>query len=157
MAEALDNANPPVDAGEDHPHELTLIFRVHSFVKRIVNQRMLSLLGISFSQGSALLHLANSPAVSCQELAQQLGCGTSRISRLLHDLEKRRLVESRRDATDRRALQLSLTPEGAALAHRVPDVLREAEHRVLCVLPNDERRCLLTFLSRLATHIDRFG
>lgn len=157
MAEAFDNANPPVDAGEDHTHDLTLIFRVQSFVKRVVNQRMLSSLGISFSQGNALLHLASSPTVSCQELAQQLGCGTSRISRLVHELEKRRLVESRRDSTDRRALRLSLTAEGAALAHRVPDIVRDAEHRVLCVLPSDERRCLLRFLSRLTANIDRFS
>lgn len=157
MSAALNNANLTVDASEDLTSDFRLVFRVQALVKRLVNQKMLSVLGITFSQGSALLHLARSAEVSCQELAQLLGCGTSRISRLIHDLEKRRLVESRRDGTDRRVLQLALTPDGAALAHRVPLVLRDAEQAVLAVLPGAEQRCLLKFLSRLALNIDRFS
>lgn len=148
---------PGLDASEDLTSDFRLVFRVQALVKRLVNQKLLSVLGITFSQGSALLHLARSPEVSCQELAQLLGCGTSRISRLMHDLEKRRLVESRRDGADRRVLQLALTPDGAALAYRVPVVLRDAEHAVLAVLPGNEQQCLLKLLSRLAANIDRFS
>ncbi|MBU7440227.1 MarR family winged helix-turn-helix transcriptional regulator [Paraburkholderia fungorum] len=144
-----------MDASEDLTSDFRLVFRVQALVKRLVNQKLLSVLGITFSQGSALLHLARSPEVSCQELAQLLGCGTSRISRLVHDLEKRRLIESRRGGADRRVLQLALTADGAALAYRVPVVLRDAEQSVLAVLPGNEQRCLLKFLSRLAANIDR--
>ncbi|REG52139.1 MarR family transcriptional regulator [Paraburkholderia sp. BL6669N2] len=153
----MNNPNLAVDASEDLTSDFRLLFRVQALVKRLVNQKMLSVLGITFSQGSALLHLMRSPEVSCQELAQLLGCGTSRVSRLVHELEKQRLVESRRDGTDRRVLQLALTPEGAALAHRVPLVLRDAEHAVLAVLPGDEQRCLLKFLSRLVLNVDRLS
>ena len=49
----------------------------------------------------------------------------------------------------------TVTADGAALAYRVPVVLRDAEHAVLAVLPGNEQRCLLKFLSRLAANIDR--
>ena len=157
MSAALNIAHLVGNRSEGDTDDLRLVLRVHTLGKRVVNQKMLSALGISFSQGSALLHLARSPEVSCQELAQLLGCGASRISRLIHELEKRRLVESWRDSTDRRALQLALTPDGAALACRVPAVLRDAEFMVLSVLPDDHRRSLLKFLSRMVGNMNRFN
>lgn len=157
MSAILENPHLAGEHSEDETDEIRLVFRAHTMVKRVMNETMLSALGISFSYASALLHLARSPEVSCQELAQLLGCGTSRISRLIQELEKRRLVESRRDGTDRRALQLSLTLDGAALACRVPAVLRDAEHRVLSALPEDSRRCLLKFLSRMLSNMNRFS
>jgi DNA-binding MarR family transcriptional regulator len=153
----LENPHLAGKRDEDEADEIRLVFRVHTMVKRVVNQTMLSALGISLSHGSALLHLARSHEVSCQELAQLLGCGTSRISRLIQELEKRRLVESRRGSTDRRVLQLSLTPNGAALADRVPAVLRDAELRTFCVLAGDDRRCLIKFLSRMVFNMNRFS
>ena len=157
MSAILENPHLAGTHSEDEADDLRLVFRAHTLVKRLVNQTMLSSLGISLSHGSALLHLARSPEVSCQELAQLLGCGTSRISRLIQELEKRRLVESHRGGTDRRVLQLSLTPNGAALACRVPTVLRDAELMTFSVLPDDDRQCLVKFMSRIVSNLNRFS
>ena len=157
MSAILENPHLAGKRDEDEMDEIRLVFRAHTMVKRVMNQTMLSALGISLSHGSALLHLARSREVSCQDLAQLLGCGTSRISRLIQELEKRRLVESRRGSTDRRVLQLSLTLNGAALADRVPAVLRDAELITFSVLPGDDRRCLIKFLSRMVFNMNRFS
>ena len=136
--------------------DFDLVCRAHSLYKRLVNQRMLSELGVSLSQGSALLLLAQSPEVSFQGLAQLLGCGTSRISRLIHELEKRGLIKSWRSHTDRRALQLALTPDGAALACRVPAALHDTERQMMRVFTRPECRRLREFLARIIADVDRF-
>ena len=156
MLAATEHADRVTAADIDATADFNLAHRVHSLYKRLVNQKMLSEVDLSLSQGSALLFLMQSPEVSCQELAQLLGCGTSRISRLMHELEKRRLVESWRSPTDRRVLQFALTPEGAALACRVPSVLREAERQMLSVLTRRERRRLLELLGRIIVDVDCF-
>jgi len=130
-------------------NDFRLIFQAHATIKRLINQKILSTIGISLSQAGALVQLTQSEHVSCQALARRLGCGTGRISRMIHDLETRGLVDCRRSSTDRRVLELSLTTDGALLAHRVPSVLLNAERVALKALPDDERRFLLGFLSRM--------
>ncbi|KWD74778.1 MarR family winged helix-turn-helix transcriptional regulator [Burkholderia ubonensis] len=143
---------------EDASRELDgvrLMLGVHESIRRLVNQRMLTSLGIPFSQGSALAHLARGDTVSCQALAGWLGCGTSRLSRLVQDLESRALVVRGRHGGDRRELALSLTPAGLAVAERIPAVLAQAGHAVLDRLSAHERAFLKQFLYRIVEEIDR--
>lgn len=123
-------------------------------IKRVMNHHMFKALQIPFTQGSALVHLARDETVSCQTLAKLLGCGTSRVSRLASDLERRALVVRSRNGEDRRALDLSLTPAGAAIAKRVPAVLAEAEQLILGRLSMEERVFLKRFLRRILGEID---
>ncbi|MGU7772931.1 MarR family winged helix-turn-helix transcriptional regulator [Burkholderia sp. MR1-5-21] len=133
---------------------LRMMLSVQLSIRHTLNQRMLATLEIPFSQGSALVHLACGETVSCQELARLLGCGTSRLSRLACDLERRALVVRRRSSRDGRALDLSLTPAGRAIAERVPAVLAEAERVVLSRLSAEERVFLKRFLHRILGAID---
>ncbi|MBN3789779.1 MarR family transcriptional regulator [Burkholderia sp. Ac-20353] len=126
-----------------------MMLGVQLSINRVLNQRMLTTLEIPLSQGSALVHLARGGTMSCQELARLLGCGTSRLSRLACELERRALVVRRRSSQDRRTLDLSLTPAGLALAERVPSVLAESERVILSRLSEEERGFLKRFLHRL--------
>lgn len=157
MSAILDDPHLVEKYGEPEKEEIRLIFRLDTMVNRVMNQKILSALGISLSHGRALLHLARSPGVSCRELAQLLGCGASRISRLIQELETQRLVECRRGGTDRRVLHISLTPNGAALAYRVPAAFRDAEHTTFSVLPDDERQWLVKLLSRMVSNLNRLS
>ncbi|MCR5893204.1 MarR family transcriptional regulator [Burkholderia sp. HAN2018] len=123
-------------------------------IRNVLNERMLRALGVQFSQGNALAHLARSEATSCQELAKSLGCGTSRLTRLAQDLERRGLIVRRRDGRDRRTLNLSLTSKGREIAERVPPVVEEAERIVLGRLSEEERMFLRRFLRRIICEID---
>ncbi|ABB05608.1 MarR family winged helix-turn-helix transcriptional regulator [Burkholderia lata] len=127
---------------------------VQLMIRNVVNQRMLIALGVQFSQGSALVHLARSDTMSCQALANLLGCGTSRLTRLAQDLERRALIVRRRNGQDRRALDLSLTSRGMEIAERVPFVVSEAEQVVLGRLSMEERMILKRFLQRILREID---
>ncbi|MGU7779039.1 MarR family winged helix-turn-helix transcriptional regulator [Burkholderia sp. PU8-34] len=133
---------------------MRMMLSVQLSIRHVLNQSMLTTLGIPFSQGSALVHLARGEAVSCQELASLLGCGTSRLSRLACDLERRALVVRRRSGRDGRVLDLSLTPAGLAIAERVPAVLAEAERVVLSRLSAEERVFLKRLLHRILGAID---
>lgn len=123
-------------------------------IRNVLNERMLTALGVQFSQGNALAHLARGDALSCQALASALGCGTSRLTRLAQDLERRGLIVRRRDGRDRRTLNLSLTPKGREIAERVPSVVEEAEQIVLGRLSEEERKFLKRFLRRIICEIE---
>ncbi|AFQ49945.1 MarR family winged helix-turn-helix transcriptional regulator [Burkholderia cepacia] len=124
-------------------------------VRQVLNQRMQAALGVQYSQGSALVQLARCDTMSCQALAKLLGCGTSRLTRLAQDLERRGLIVRRRNDLDRRALDLSLTARGRQIAERVPAVVEEAERIVLSRLSVEERTFLKRFLQRIVGEIDR--
>ncbi|KVC52961.1 MarR family transcriptional regulator [Burkholderia stagnalis] len=130
------------------------ILGVHASIKRLFEQATLTALGMPFSQGRALVHLARGEAVSCQALARSLGCGAGRMSRLVDDLEKRAWVVRRRHDDDRRTLDLALTPAGLALAERIPAVLAEVRRGVLNRLSAQERAVLKRFLERMLGEID---
>lgn len=136
--------------------DFKLLSRVHGLYKRLVNHMTHSGLGISLSQASALLHLSQNAEASFQDLAILLGCGTSRISRLVNELETLGLVRTWRSDADRRALQLSLTSDGATLAGHVPTVFSEAEHHMLSTLSGEERRRFRELLVRFVADVDRF-
>ncbi|MGF6446545.1 MarR family winged helix-turn-helix transcriptional regulator [Paraburkholderia youngii] len=156
MMNTADNdtlAAPPAEPASIR--QFSFIFRVHASVKRQVNQHLLSTLAITYSQASALVLLTRGSEVSCHDLAALLGCGTSRISRLMQELENRQLVARSRCRVDRRELRLALTAEGAALAARVPAVMLDAERALLRVLPHEECRMLSRLLLRVVSNCER--
>lgn len=71
-----------------------------------------------FAVLEALHHLG--PLRSC-DLAKKILIpkSASNLTLVLDNLEKRDLIERRRDANDRRSVQVSLTPSGAELIHEV--------------------------------------
>ncbi|CAN0627290.1 MarR family transcriptional regulator [Burkholderia multivorans] len=135
--------------------ELHGLLVANASFQRMLNQTLMSRLGLSVTQGSALVHLARHCDLSCQELAKLTGCGASRISRLAQELEKLRLVTVRRDSADRRVVKLALTSDGAALAYRVPESFREAECKFLARLSGEEARLLGSLLTRMADNLGR--
>ncbi|AYQ42117.1 MarR family transcriptional regulator [Burkholderia aenigmatica] len=118
-------------------------------IKHVLDQTMLAAFGIRSSQGRALVQLARGGAMSCQRLASVLGCGTSRLTRLAQDLERRALIVRCRDDRDRRALVLTLTPAGMAIAERVPAIIAEAEAVAMGPLTVEERMFLARLLQRI--------
>ena len=80
--------------------------------------------GLTIAQASALRALTGPMTLS--ELAVRLSCEPSNAVVVIDKLESQRLVERNPHPTDRRAKQLSLTPEGAE---------REGLLRLLCEEP----------------------
>ncbi|MEW2400881.1 MarR family transcriptional regulator [Streptomyces sp. NPDC046862] len=80
-------------------------------------------LGLTTGQASALRELTGPMTLS--ELAGRMSCESSNATVVIDKLESRQLIERRPHPSDRRAKQLTLTPEGAERRERLLALLRE--------------------------------
>jgi DNA-binding MarR family transcriptional regulator len=88
--------------------------------------------------------------VSQQELSAKLQIHPSRLVAILDNLEKRKLVERKANANDRRLYSLYLTKNGGEILERVGRVAREHQDGLLAALSGEEREQLTGLLLRVA-------
>jgi DNA-binding MarR family transcriptional regulator len=115
-------------------------------------------LRLGFTQLAALYVLADGGVTTVSDLADTLGRSPSATSRLVDGLVRRRLVERRPEAEDRRQKTLWLTLRGQALL-RVVDRARAGQFlSALRPMPPAERALIAMGVAALATHaISRRG
>lgn len=71
--------------------------------------------GISIPEWRVLVHLLQSDDVSVRDIELRVAMEKSKVSRAASRLETSGLIAKRVNATDRRLVELSLTPKGRAL------------------------------------------
>ncbi|SDJ10208.1 DNA-binding transcriptional regulator, MarR family [Frankineae bacterium MT45] len=98
--------------------------------------------------------LSVDPAVTQQQLAQKLRTAPSRVVAYLDDLEARGWITRTRDAGDRRANIIHLTPAGRQSFAAIATVGRRHEERVTQPLTDDEAATLRELLTRVAAGLD---
>lgn len=74
---------------------------------------------LTFTHWIALMSLRDGLASTASDIARHLGHDTGATTRLIDQLERRGLIARRRDATDRRVVNLSLTAAGYAVANEL--------------------------------------
>nr|WP_297354265.1 MarR family transcriptional regulator [uncultured Caldimonas sp.] len=104
--------------------------------------------GLSGSQLWCLSAVHTSPGMRVTQLARALGIQQATCSNLIETLERRGLIDRRRDPTDQRAVTLFLTPEGERIAQSAPEP-------VSGVLPDALSRLDPEALSELNLLLDR--
>lgn len=109
--------------------------------------------GLEPRQFLVLRTIALEEGPSQQALARRLQIPKSRMVAIVDGLERRGLLERRRNPGDRRAHALHLTEEGQALARTAFRRAVEHEQRITSSLGADERRQLLDLLARIATDL----
>jgi MarR family transcriptional regulator, lower aerobic nicotinate degradation pathway regulator len=114
-------------------------------------------LGLSGAQLFVLQKLAESPAVSVNELAERTRTHQSSVSAVVTRLVSRGLVRRVRSGVDRRSVELSLSPSGVRVAARAPDVPQERLIRGIEQLAVARRRQLASALTELAQALDTAG
>ncbi len=82
-------------------------------------------------------------------LARDLETDPASMTRALDRLEAKGLVARERSTTDRRVVQLALTPEGDKVAAQVPPVLADVLNGHLSDFTHDEWQLLLRLLRRM--------
>ena len=85
-----------------------------------------------------LVNLYRFEGISQQELARRLLVGRSNVSMTLPQMEKRRLIERRPDAKDKRILRLFLTVEGRDVAEKAMAIQTALIERTLSSTPLDQ-------------------
>ncbi|MGF6596887.1 DNA-binding MarR family transcriptional regulator [Paraburkholderia sp. GAS448] len=151
---------PPPDIAEYQFGESVgyLLSRVKSTMSNMVTQRTMAELGITSTQASILFMVASGKCLLAAELAREYGIDASAVTRLIDRLEKRGLLSRVRSSEDRRAVRLALTPEGLALAARMPAIFNSVIDKLLAGFTAEEVGFLKSMLRRiLVTSGDQTG
>jgi DNA-binding MarR family transcriptional regulator len=151
---------PPPDIAEYQFGESVgyLLSRVKSTMSNMVTQRTMAELGITSTQASILFMVASGKCLLAADLAREYGIDASAVTRLIDRLEKRGLLSRVRSSEDRRAVRLALTPEGLALAARMPAIFSSVIDKLLAGFTAEEVGFLKSMLRRiLVTSGDQTG
>lgn len=105
-------------------------------------------LGLTPTQATVLSYLANRGPVRLQEVAAHLGVSLPTASASIDALERKMLVARRKDATDARALALTLTAEGKATVARLQNQSSRLGS-IIGALPETEQAGLFLHLVKL--------
>lgn len=90
---------------------------------------------------------------SQQAIADRLRIPPSTMVALVDHLESWKMLERRRDPSDRRAHLVHLTPAGSTLLRKAIDLAMQQEKRVCAGLSDEERATLLELLGRVADNL----
>ncbi|MEM5311567.1 MarR family winged helix-turn-helix transcriptional regulator [Paraburkholderia sp. JHI869] len=129
-----------------------LISRVKSTMSNMVTQRAVAELGVTSQQASILFMVASGKCLLAAELAREYGIDASAVTRLVDRLEKRGLLKRVRSSEDRRAVHLALTPEGLAIAARMPAIFRSVTEHLSAGFTPEEVGFLKSMLRRILSN-----
>lgn len=124
-------------------------------MKRIVGSivtladKRLSVHGPTSTQWRPLLQLSKRGRLPVAELARGRQMDASAMKRLLDRLEKRRPCKRVRSTTDRRVVQVEITPEGEAAIASVPTLLADVLNAYLAGFSKTEWEALKSYLQRI--------
>lgn len=108
---------------------------------------------VTSEQYALLCRLWEREGRSQKELAECSFKDTANITRMIDVLEGKGIVHRQRDAKDRRAYRIYLTPKGRQLRDMVNPIVIAQERRAYSCLTDKEQRSLLELLNRLYNHI----
>ncbi len=111
-------------------------------------------IGLTHAQWRALVHLSNHENCRQIELAEILEIKPITLVRQIDLLEAAGLVRRNKDAEDRRAYRLELTPKAHAVMQAAWDIADGVEAQVLSALSAAEQETLTTLLERIKGSIN---
>ncbi len=131
--------------GDSVAHRL---FVVMSSLRREVDARM-STLGLTDTQWKPIWLLSRDGGGTAQALCRELDSDGGAMTRTLDRLEAKGLIERVRSESDRRVVQLQLTPAGKAVAAQIPQLLATINNEYLRGFSHDEWSGLKGLLDRM--------
>lgn len=109
---------------------------------------------VTIAEWRVLLTLALHGNASGKEITSRWAMDKMAINRAIASLEKRGLVEKRRDGADRRVINLSLTDRGRALYDKLLPAANARYHKLMAGLERDEAQLLRDILVKMIAHAD---
>jgi DNA-binding MarR family transcriptional regulator len=108
-------------------------------------------IGLSWVAYVTLMGLWLLGSAEVRDLARMQVASKPAVVKSLDGLERRRLVRRRRSKTDRRLVDVELTPAGRRLIRKLQRAIHEREHRLTGRLNVTEKRELARLLRKLDT------
>ena len=125
-----------------------LLGRAH-LAHRSIAELAFAPLGLGVKEFGALAVLVEEGPLSQQRLGKRQGIDRTTMVALIDELERKELVERRRDPTDRRAYSLNATAKGRRLLTQAGEAAKRAEDEFLRPIPARDRRRLKQLLRTL--------
>jgi DNA-binding MarR family transcriptional regulator len=110
-------------------------------------------LGVTSAQLFVLTQLRATPSLSINALAERTMTHQSTVSVVVRRLVRRKLVKKVRAAADARRVELTLTPSGAALLRRAPEVMQVRLSRAIAHMDESHREALARGLAQLGREL----
>ncbi|MFJ3704256.1 MULTISPECIES: MarR family winged helix-turn-helix transcriptional regulator [Streptomyces] len=104
---------------------------------------------------TVLAMLEEAGPLSKGDLASRLDMNQSDLTRTVTDLEAAGYVESARDPSDRRRIEVALTASGGGALARLDSEVSATEADLLAPLSHEERDRFAALLRRVHTHLER--
>lgn len=141
------------EVSEDAGRSITyLTWQLVRGLTRIMDARMAAH-GLTDAQWRPLWMLRTGRARTTLELARLLDQDPGAMTRLVDRLEAKQLLLRERSQTDRRVVNLILSPEGETAIQAVPDVLSSVHHDALAGFSDAETRQLRRLLERMLLNV----
>ena len=155
--EAVDGAAPVEDLAK---LDFSTLHATTGFMVRIAQLQIFQAFfdcfsgrGVTTGGYSALVAIRDNPGIQQGTLADCMLIKRSNMTKLINSLVARELVERRVSASDKRAVDLHLTPRGTALLAQIADDAVQHDLEVTRTLSSAERAQLLDYLGRISADL----
>jgi DNA-binding MarR family transcriptional regulator len=125
--------------------------------QRLMQERIEALFeqqGFTLQQWVVLMYLRDDLAVTIADMCRDLHHDSGAMTRLIDQLEARKLLERRRSADDRRVVELSLTAAGAKVLDTLVPTACDALNTALDGFTRDEVKLMQSMLGRLLVRME---
>jgi len=142
---------PPFYVAGQYKPDQSVGYLMRKVLSSILSQAdtQLAAYDLTYVQWLPLYKLVMDEASTVASLSRELGIDPGSMTRALDRLEAKGLLQRERSTEDRRVVNLVLTPDGRAVAQKVPGVLAEVLNRHLQGFSHDEWQLMLQFLRRM--------
>lgn len=130
-----------------------LMKRIMGIVSQEVDRR-LNEHDLTNAQWVPLYRIWRGEGTTVADLARQCHADAGAMTRMLDRLEAKGLLRRVRSTTDRRVVQVELTPAGTAVAERVPQVLADAHNLLLAGFSREEWMTMRSLLERMLANAE---
>jgi DNA-binding MarR family transcriptional regulator len=125
--------------------------------QRLMQERIEGLFeqqGFTLQQWVVLMYVHDGLAVTIADICRDLHHDSGAMTRLVDQLEARKLIERRRSSGDRRVVELSLTPAGTKVLDTLVPTACDALNPALDGFTREEVKLLQSMLRRLLGRLE---
>jgi len=125
-----------------------LVVRTARSMKKALDSKLVEI-GVTASQHTVLSTLGKNDGLSLSEIGKRVFLDKPAITGLVDRLEQDQLVERKRVSTDRRVINIYLTPKGRNLLQRMDEIATEVDEELTRVLSAEELHVFREMLNRI--------